>query len=427
MKGTGMKEKAKGKRGLSSVFWALIGAQIISLFGNAVLRFALPLYVLNVTGSSTVMGAVIACSWVPYIVLAPIGGVAADRVPKRFVMAVLDGVMALVCVSYLFALQALNVVVLSAFSLMVLYAVQSVYQPTVQASVPSIVSHEAIQKATALVSQVSMLSSIIGPVIGGLVFGFAGIELVVAISGVLFVFSATLILAFVRIPFSPLPRRGTIAATVLGDLSEAFLFLRKDRPVIFRTILLATAFNLVMSSFITIGTPVVITEVLGLSNQYLGFAEGILALGGLVGGIAAATLTTKLDLRRSPLVLFIGSVALLLLGAGCLLTNVGVAYGVIVVGLFITMACCSLFSILAIAFVQGETPKHLIGKVMAFVMCLSNCASPIGQVLYGVLLDVFRSSLPLVVLCVVVISCVLALVVRKVLQDGLGSSLDKES
>ena len=54
---------------LNRSFVSVIFAQIASLFGDAVLRFALPLYVLNQTGSAALMGAVSACAWIPYIVL----------------------------------------------------------------------------------------------------------------------------------------------------------------------------------------------------------------------------------------------------------------------------------------------------------------------------------------------------------------------
>ena len=67
---------------LNPSFVSVIFAQVASLFGDAVLRFALPLYVLNLTGSAALMGAVAAAAWIPYIVLTPIGGVAADRVPR---------------------------------------------------------------------------------------------------------------------------------------------------------------------------------------------------------------------------------------------------------------------------------------------------------------------------------------------------------
>ncbi|MDD3368175.1 MAG: hypothetical protein PHP50_04690 [Lachnospiraceae bacterium] len=52
--------------------------QIISLFENAVLRFALPLYLLNQTHSAALFGMVSACSFIPMIMLPPIGGIVAD-------------------------------------------------------------------------------------------------------------------------------------------------------------------------------------------------------------------------------------------------------------------------------------------------------------------------------------------------------------
>lgn len=257
-----------GKGGLTGAFWTLAAAQVVSLFGNAVLRFALPLHVLNVTGSSVAMGVVTACAWVPYIVLAPIGGVAADRIRKRLIMAALDTVMAFVC-----------------------------------------------------------------------------------------------------------------------------------------------AANLLLSGTVdVVGAPVVITQVLGLSAQLLGLADGALALGGLAGGIVAGALAGRLGLSSSPAVLAAGSLALLLVAAACAapLPPMG-SYSLIVVGLFLAMACCTLFSVQAVAFVQGETPKSLIGKVMALVMALANCATPVGALAYGWLLDAFRNDISVVVVGVVAISLILSL------------------
>ena len=107
------------------------------------------------------------------------------------------------------------------------------------------------------------------------------------------------------------------------------------------------------------------------------------------------------------------------MAAGALPVGAGAAYAVLVAGLFLTMACCSLFSVQAVAFVQGETPAHLIGKVMAFVMALSNCATPLGALAYGWLLDAFRDALPVIVVCVVALSLLLAAGVRTVLARGL--------
>ena len=411
-----------GKGGLTSAFWALAAAQVVSLFGNAALRFALPLHVLGVTGSSAMMGVVTACAWAPYIVLAPIGGVAADRIRKRLIMAALDAVMAFVCAAYLLLSGTADVVGLAVAALVALYAVQSIYQPTVQASVPALVERAAIQRGTAVVSQVSMLSSLVGPVLGGLLFGVFGIGPVVAVSGALFAASAVLVTIAVRVPFAPLPRDAGILRTVTEDLAAALRFLREGRPVIFRMILLATAFNLALSSFVVIGAPVVVTQVLGLSAQLMGLAEGALALGGLTGGIVAGALTGRLGLSSSPAVLTAGSLALLLVAAACAAPLPPlVSYALVVASLFLTMACCTLFSVQAVAFVQGETPKGLIGKVMALVMALANCATPVGALAYGWLLDALRGDIPIVVAGVVAVSLILSLAVRSVIQKGLAS------
>ena len=71
-------------------FTLVVIGQIISLFGNAVVRFALPLYLLNQTGSSALYGTVMACAFIPMIILSPVGGMIADRVNKRNIMVALD-------------------------------------------------------------------------------------------------------------------------------------------------------------------------------------------------------------------------------------------------------------------------------------------------------------------------------------------------
>ena len=64
-------------------FILVIIGQIISLSGNAIIRFALPLYLLNQTGSSALYGAVTACAFLPAILLSPVGGIVADRISKK--------------------------------------------------------------------------------------------------------------------------------------------------------------------------------------------------------------------------------------------------------------------------------------------------------------------------------------------------------
>ena len=120
-------------------FTLVVIGQIISLFGNATLRFALPLYLLNLTGSSALYGTVIACAFIPAILLSPVGGIIADRLNKRNIMVTLDFFTAAVILIFFLLMDKGNLTALLTITLMLLYGIAGAYQPSVQASIPALV------------------------------------------------------------------------------------------------------------------------------------------------------------------------------------------------------------------------------------------------------------------------------------------------
>ena len=104
----------------SKNFTLVVIGQIISLFGNATIRFALPLYLLNQTGSSTLFGTVTACAFLPAILLTPVGGIVADRVNKRNIMVILDFFTAAVIAAFSVLAGGVNLILLIVVTLMLL-------------------------------------------------------------------------------------------------------------------------------------------------------------------------------------------------------------------------------------------------------------------------------------------------------------------
>ncbi len=104
-------------------FTLVVIGQIISLFGNAILHFALPLYLLRETGSSALFGVVTACSFLPMVILSPVGGAVADRVNKRSMMAGLDFFTAGLILMYTLIWGLAPLVPVTVACLMLLYAV----------------------------------------------------------------------------------------------------------------------------------------------------------------------------------------------------------------------------------------------------------------------------------------------------------------
>lgn len=152
----------RGARLFSPRFVAIMVAQVFSLLGMEILQFVIPLHLLNLTGSGTLYGTVVALGNVPYLLLAPIGGVVADRTRKRAVMAACDLVLAAALLGYLALSGSTQLVPLTAAVLMVTFAAQAIYQPCVQSSVPRVVAPERLEQAVAVTNQVSMLTGIGG-------------------------------------------------------------------------------------------------------------------------------------------------------------------------------------------------------------------------------------------------------------------------
>ena len=372
---------------LTPGFRAIVVAQVFSLLGIEILQFVLPLHLLNLTGSGTLYGGVVAAGFVPYIALSPMGGVIADRTRKRGVMAALDAVLAFIMLGYLACSGSQHLVGITVFVLMVAFAAQAIYHPCVQSALPLVVPIERIPQATAVANQVSMITGIGGPVIGGMVFGFFGLAPIVVVAAVSFAVSSALVLAFVRIPYEPPVRTEGVLRTAAGDIRDALHFLRM-RPVLWQIIAAATLINLFGSSFINIGTPYIVTESLGLSNQLMGIAQGALAVGGLLGGALVVFMPERFTVKATPRLVGlaaagIGAVAAVLLVAG----EPYVAFAGMLASYLWVMVCCMAASILMTSYLQMETPDELTGKVMGLAMMFGNLATPAGQIAYGAAFD----------------------------------------
>ena len=368
-------------------FALVVVGQIISLLGNAVLRFVLPLYLLDVTGSRSLFGLCSAAAFAPMVVLTPLGGVVADRLHKQRIMVVLDFfTCALVALTAL-ALGRLPLVPVLVAAMMLLYGISGAYQPAVQASMPLLCPPDRLVDGNAVINQVSALSGLLGPLLGSLVYGAFGVTPVLAGASACFFASAVMEL-FIRIPHTPRHTGTGIWRTARADLAESGHFLRRERPVILKYIALVCAFNLLLSALLVVSMPVLIKQTLGLGDTWYGVNQTAMAAGSLAGGLAAGLLGARLTVRRSWLTLLVCSACLVPMGL-CLLAGLGAAgtFAVLTAAGFVLMACAALFTVTMLAHIQSQTPAELVGKVVSLLLTVSLCAQPLGQALYGVLLE----------------------------------------
>ncbi|MDF2985291.1 MAG: transporter [Eubacterium sp.] len=403
----------KGKT-LGKDFMLLVAGQIISLFGNAILRFSLPLYLLRATGSSALFGVVTACSFLPMIALSLLGGVLADRVNKRNIMVWLDFTAAVIVTGCYFLMGKLPLVPLLMVVLMLLYGIAGIEQPTVQASVPALVKKEQVLAAGAIVNQVGSLANFIGPILGGMLFGIWGISLILHISAISFFLSAVLEL-FLVIPFEKQQKPERLIKVVKDDLSESSRFIRRDKPIFLPICVIIAGLNMTLSAMLTIGIPVLLADIPGVTDQMLGITQGLLAAGGLTGGLLTVVFERRLKPEKSFVFLLLCSSCAFIMGITMILQrSVLITYVLLSSASFMVTVFSTTFSIQMLALVQTETPKHLIGKVVASIMVFIMCAQPLGQLLYGLLFEIPARSTWIVILGTSGLSFSIALYSKKI-------------
>jgi len=375
----------------SKDFLLVVIGQIISLFGNQILRYALPLYLLNQTGSSALFGTISACSFIPMLILFPIGGIIADRANKRNIMVILDFSTAALVILFLVLVNSFDIVPLMAVTIMILYGIQGAYQPAVNASIPVLVNANHIMQANSIINVISSLANMLAPVIGGILFSILGLSPILYISAICFFFSAVLEL-FIHIPFDRKTFDKNIFADVLTDLRNSFHYITKEQPVIWKLSIVYALTCLLLSSLMVIAIPVIITQNLNFSpnnaNRFYGYAQGVIAVGSVLGGVLAGILSKKIKPGAIPFLTVGCGLPLLVGGIALQFSNsTMITYLSIVGGCGLLMVISSLFQIQVMSYVQILSASNQIGKVISCVICICMCANPIGTFLYGIIFE----------------------------------------
>ncbi len=394
---------------LGKDFIILVLGQIISLFGNSILRFALPLYILEQSNSAALFGMVSALAFLPMIIMSPVAGIISDRANKQRMMVVLDFLTAGMLLSFIIVNEQIAMLPLVVVILMLLFGIQGAYGTAVRASLPLMVQGEQLVQANAIINFVQSFSGLLGPVLGGVLYGLYGLTPILIVSCVCFTFAALMEL-FMRIPFKPIESSDTICKMVGSDITDSLNFIFKEKSVMAHAMVSIFSFNLVLIALIVIGLPIIITQTLDMSNQLYGFAQGTMAVGGLVGGIVAGIFGKKLTIQRAYLLLLFCGIGLIPMGITLLLgATTFISYLVIVIMSFFLMIADTLFTVQILAFVQEETPIKIIGKVMSFLAAISVCAQPIGQLLYGFLFEHFQTMPWVILLSAALASCLISI------------------
>jgi MFS family permease len=194
-------------------FRLLFAGRSFSMFGNALAVVAIAFAVLEVTGSATSLGLVLAARAASELVFLLLGGVVADRLPRQRVIVGAD-LLAGLCQALAAFLLITDVIEL--WQLVVLEALNGAcfafFMPASTGLVPQTVPARLLQPANALLRLSINGSQILGAGVGGLLVAAAGPGTALAVDAATFVLSAGCF-ALLRLPESPVAATGRFSAS----------------------------------------------------------------------------------------------------------------------------------------------------------------------------------------------------------------------
>lgn len=406
------------RKGFSKDFNLMVVGQIISILGSALLRFALSLYVLDITGRADLFAVLFAISSIP-ILLSPLGGAIADRFNRRNLMVIFDCISSII-VFIFFAMLAIGngSILLIGAVMLLLSLVSAMYAPTVMASIPVLVEEEKLEQANGIVNGIQALSNVAAPVLGGILYGIIGLKVLVVVSGVFFFLSAILEM-FIHIPFMQREQSEHIIPTLVNDLKEGFSYVVKQ-SFIFKCMILAVLLNLLLTPLFVVGVPIILRVTMQSSDTLYGVGMGLIDFATILGALSMGYFAKKMGINNLYFWVFITALLIIpmVLAVTPHVLNIGYypSYILFVGSALIIAMILTVISIYVITLVQKETPNENLGKVMAIIIAVSQCMAPIGQILYGLLFEAFSDKVYVPILMISVVMVVMSTVTKRILR-----------
>ena len=378
-------------------FLIIVIGQIISLFGNAIQRFSMSLYLLEFTGSTAAFANILAISTIPYILFAPIAGRLSDHINRKKIMVCLDLLCSILIGTYaLILFNGRDNEFIVAVVMFVLSICATLYGPAVTSSIPQIVDEDKLTSANGIINQVGSAVNFGGPIIAGLLYGLAGIKLIVLINAVSFLISA-LMEIFLYIP--DVSKEESINDDKLSivnfikksfiDMKNTFIYLSNEKKVVLGIIISYGLCNIFLVPVLSIAAPYFINIFLGLSAEIYGVIEGIFVLGMILGGLLISLKPDMFSMQRVHYTYFpmIGGILLMWL-LGFMKLNNYMSAGVFAISGMAIMLSLALSNVLTLTYIQKQIPENMLGSVSAFSTAVATISVGPGQLMFGQAIEI---------------------------------------
>jgi hypothetical protein len=350
-------------------FARYLAASTISTLGSGMAMVALAFAVLEF-GGATDLGIVLLAREIPIVILLLLGGVFADRIPRRTILVSTDLVKGAAQVATAILLFTGSANVWNVALLQAVFGVSAAFsRPATTGLVREAVSDARLQEANALLGLSSSVLSIAGPAIGALIVATGSPAWAIAVDSITFFASAALIgsmhlTATVRIA----------SASILADLRDGWREF-VERPWAVAMVASFGLFQLTYFPALLVLGPLVAKQQLGGAAAW-GTILAVESLGAVAGGLFALRLRFNRPLVASQLLVV--PAGLLLAALAVPLPLIGLAVVSFAVGIGFALG-----NTLWMTALQRNVPEHALSRISSFDWLGSVALNPIGYALIG--------------------------------------------
>lgn len=386
---------APAKKLVNRNFLLLWQGQAISQLGNQAFSLGMAFWVLEATGSATLMGLLPACMMLPNALLAPIGGALADRFSRIRILVVCDcvaGMAILVQAAAMWSgrLSTPTLVALLFAVATIAGVVNGFFQPTLAAAIPDLVPAGRLTAANSLNQFSVQASQLIGQGVGGVLYPLLGAPLLFLFDGLSFLFAAGSE-ALVQVPPQPPRERLGLAASVRqfgASIREGFAYVRRT-PGLLPFMAAPASYNFATMTVLPL-LPFFVKLNLHAGAEWYGLLLAAISFGTIAGFLAAGLVRVTGEARARFLLVLIPLSPTPLLVAGFVHSR-GLA---LLVG-FALGAMLGLINVNLVTLLQSSSPPELRGRVMGVWAALGTAVAPLGMALGGLAGDLTGKNIPL--------------------------------
>ncbi len=386
-------------------FQLLIAGQAISSIGSGISAFGLSIYILNLTGSVTATGIFSICAFLPSILLAPIGGILADKYDRRWMMILgelLSVIGLAICLIAVMSKEPKLIWILVGIALSSVFT--GLTETSFKASVTDLLPVDYYAKASGMIQLANSAKLIISPVIAGFLLQITDVSFLIIIDILTFFTTATIIL-FVK---KGMPNKdiSDVKFNIFKEF-EVFKDVLKDKIGIKELILVMTISTFCLGFIQVLSKPLILAFA---TQAQLGIVSTIIAVGMIAGSIVVGWMK---EIKSYVRLLSAG-----LMGCGIFFSLVGVKENLILVACFGFMMFAFMpgVQIGAEVLVRKNIPNEMQGIVFGFIGMVTQLGYIVSFILSGILSDYifepFMNS-----------NGMLALMIGRVIGSGIGRGI----